>query len=522
MWVFRCLLLFLISMPLSHASLSARVASWGSLEPGPEAIGFKAIFVHDKARVWRQTRPYGAAFVPDLDGRPLQINLWYPAVAGTGQAMRYADYANQEVPHEFPTLAELARRRSGETIGAIPKPRVEALLADPVAARGLAAASQSRFPLVLLLGGLGSEINANFVLAEYLTSHGYVVASISLLGPDERQPEQSGSPESIEANVRDLEFAVPVICAAMNADCSKLAVAGHSIGAVIAALFANRNGNVSAVVGLDGTYGFKGGGDVLTKAIGYAPRKMRAAMLDVRRAEGSQSADIDLSPILAFAHSDLALATVPNVHHSDFTTFALIADRFGLPVEPKYEGTGWNRATGRLGYEKAARIIVEFLNAQFSASPANRSLAAPGVNFRFVKAAPPIPGPGEAIQIAAQGGLAALKSAIQDACRASPPAACVDQPLFNSSGYALMSRDPSGSLTLFEIVAWAHPESANAQDSLADGYLAANRPSDARRASIRAMELAPNDPALDESHREEIINAARQRIAALNVAAKSR
>jgi hypothetical protein len=361
-------------------------------------------------------------------------------------------------------------------------------------------------------------------LAEYLASHGYVVASISLLGPDERQPDQSGSLESIEANVRDLEFATPVVCATVNAECGKLAVAGHSLGAVIGALFANRNDNVSAVVALDGTYGFKGSGNVLTKAIGYAPQKMRAAMLDLRRAEGSQSAELDLSPILAFSHSDRTLATIPNIHHSDFTSFALMADRYGVPADPQFEGTGWNRATGRLGYENSARIVLAFLNARMSGAPADAAIrdltAASGGSFRRVRAAPPIPSPSEAIQIAARGGMEGLKSVIRDACQALPPAACIDPQLFNSSGYGFMASDPAASVLLFEIVAWAHPSSANAQDSLAEGYVAAHRPSDALRASARAIELAPHDSDLDERQRQEIRNAARQRTEALNDAAK--
>ena len=513
--------LILAACLIMHAEPAlAREASWGSLEPGTEAVGFKTIFLHDKSRPWHQTRLYGAGFRPDLDGRPLQINLWYPAVAHSGKRMRYGDYLHQKTPPTFRVLGELAGKRSGEVTGDFPAAAVPTLLADPVEARSLAAAKHARYPLILLLGGLGADINANFVLAEYLASHGYVVASMSLLGPNEGQPDQSRSRESIEANVRDLEFATPLICAAVNADCAKLAVAGHSVGAVIAALFANRNANVSAAVALDGTYGFKGSGEVLTGAIGYAPREMRAALLDLRRAEGSQSAEIDRSPILAFSHSDLTFATLPNVHHSDFTSFAIMADRYGVPADRQYDGTGWTRATGRIGYENAARIVLAFLNARLagvSSGPTISGLpAVSGATFWQIAAAPPIPSPGEAIGIATDKGLPALQSLIRSACGTSPPSGCIDQSLFNSSGYGLISRNPAGALILFEIAAWAHPESANAQDSLADGYLAANRKADARRASVRTIELAPTDPALNDQQRREIMDAAKQRIATLD------
>ena len=197
-----------------------------------------------------------------------------------------------------------------------------------------------------------------------------------------------------------------------------------------------------------------------------------------------------------------------------------MADRYSIPAERKYEGTGWTRASGRLGYENAARIVLAFLNARLSAAPASSiaaSLSAvPGASLRQVEAAPPVPSPNEAIRIATDRGVPALQSLVETACRASPPSACIDQHLFNSSGYNLLSSDPAASLILFEIAAWAHPESANAQDSLADGYLAANRKADARRASLRSIELAPTDPNLDDQHRREIIDAAKQRIEALD------
>jgi len=502
------------------ARVGAQPTAWGSLEPGREQVGFRGMFVHDQARPWRRTRPYDARFNPDLVGRPLQINVWYPAAAGSGKRMRFGDYLRQTTPPGFAILGQLAARQSGSVTGAFPKAILPQLLAEPVVAHRMAIPKRSKYPLLLLVGGLGSDINANALLAEYLASHGFVVASLSLMGPDERQPDQSRSRESIEANVRDLEFATPQICAAVNADCSRLAVAGHSLGAVIAMLFANRNANVSAVIGLDGTYGFKGSGALLSGAMGYAPRQMRAALLDLRRAEGVQGAEIDLSPILAFRHADLTLATLPDIHHGDFTSFAILADRYQLAADPTYATTGWTRATGRRGYEEAARTVLNFLQAHLPGAPATLSAARvaafPGATVRHITAAPPIPSPDEAVRIAGEHGLLALQSLIRSACGSEPAAACVDQQAFNSSGYGLIARDSAAALILFEIAAWAHPTSANAQDSLADGYLAANRKVDARRASLRTIELAPADPELDDRQRREIVDAARQRIAALD------
>jgi hypothetical protein len=134
------------------------------------------------------------------------------------------------------------------------------------------------------------------------------------------------------------------------------------LGGVEALMFAMRNGNVSAVVGLDGTYGFKGSTGVLTDSWGYDPRNMRAAFLDLRRAQGQQEADLDLAPVRSFRYADLTMVTMVGMHHSDFTSFPMVARRFGIPILPKYANTGWNRDTAQRGHQQAAQIIVEFLN----------------------------------------------------------------------------------------------------------------------------------------------------------------
>jgi acetyl esterase/lipase len=110
--------------------------------------------------------------------------------------------------------------------------------------------------------------------------------------------------------VRDMEFAWAVVGAEFNADRTRLAVLGHSLGGVEALMFAMRNGNVSPVVGLDGTYGFKGSTGVPTDSWGYDIRNMRAAFLDPRRAQGQQDADLDLVPVGSFRYADLTMVTM--------------------------------------------------------------------------------------------------------------------------------------------------------------------------------------------------------------------
>jgi predicted Zn-dependent protease len=64
----------------------------------------------------------------------------------------------------------------------------------------------------------------------------------------------------------------------------------------------------------------------------------------------------------------------------------------------------------------------------------------------------------------------------------------------NRLGYAfLQEKDPSSALVLFKLNTKAYPDSANAWDSLGDGYEAANDIQDARMAYARSVELNPNN-----------------------------
>jgi hypothetical protein len=48
---------------------------WGDLAAGPYRVGFRSVFRFDTSRTWASTRDFKGAFSPDLNGRPIQINV---------------------------------------------------------------------------------------------------------------------------------------------------------------------------------------------------------------------------------------------------------------------------------------------------------------------------------------------------------------------------------------------------------------------------------------------------------------
>lgn len=498
---------------------------WGSLVPGPNTVGFRSIYRFDTSRTWRATHHYDGRFTPDVDGRPVQINVWYPAVATeTDARMRWSDYVRATESAMFRDLNGAMNGRNREIAeDAVPRGRADDLLAVPVAAYRNASPMPGLHPVVLYFGGLNAHLNSNAVLAEFLASHGCIVASISILGATDQATNQARAADAIETTVRDMEFAWAVLAetADLHPDRTRLAAMGHSVGAIEAVALAMRNGNVSAAIGLDGTYGFRGNTTLLTDTYGYRPERMRAALFDVRRAEGQQDAALDLSAVNSFRHADRTVVTLERMHHSDFTSFALIADAFQMPIASQ-SLNGWNRTTARRGYELVCELVVDFLDAQIKRDPKARAalLAAAqragGAVVRHTDAAAPLPTPWELANVTGRDGLLAAEALLTARCVGITVGACVDEAPLNAFGYELLSQGRvKDAVAIFEINSWSHPLSANAQDSLADGFVAAGQTESARTALNAVIALAPGDPSLNSEQKASFVSTAAARLRAL-------
>jgi alpha-beta hydrolase superfamily lysophospholipase len=498
---------------------------WGDLTPGPFAIGYRGEWGRDLSRTWRVTRRAGRGFTPDSAGRPVRINIWYPATPhAKSSRMQFGDYTRVEAPAEFADFGRrLAARDSTAVASDVQPNEVTALLGLSVPAYREPMPASGRFPLVLIVAGLNDETTAQAVLAEFLASHGYVVAVVAWTGVNEDQFDAIRTQPGVEATVRDVEFAWSRLRTRSDVDLTRLAVMGHSLGGVIAVLTAMRNENVGAVVGLDATYGFAAAADVLTGDYGYAPRQMKAALLDVRRAAGVQSAELDLRAEHAFIYSDRTFVTLPTIRHSEFTTNALIASATHQPpIAPQYRTPGWTRETVSLRYRQTVGMVRDFLDAKLKGQSvgitrlAAQVAAIPGADMTNEAAlpVPPLPpSPTELIAVAKARGFDAAVQLIDRHAREAPDDAPVDAPALNALGYSLMGQKQfTDAVTAFHLVLLAHPTSANAFDSYGDGLSAAGQTADACAAYARALALAPSDSTLGPADRGEIIRDETERM----------
>ena len=515
--IVACMFLFLMCCS-QHVSAQRTSSSlpWSELSPGTYRVGYRVIYGFDRSRTWRITRPYNKKFSPDLDGRPVRVSVWYPAVVRpTSSPMRISDYIHASGPRNFDEPNAFLEKRDRRVLAEMAPPEsLAAMFATPMNAHANAPVAIGRFPLVLYSGGVNPYTLSNGIMAEWLASHGYIVATVPSLGPSNQQPEQMFTSTEVEASVRDLEFAWSLLRNQPNVDNSKLAVFGHSLGGTVAMIFAMQNTNVSAAIGLDGTYGFTQGSETLTKYYGYAPQNVRFSLLDVRRA----NATLNLSGVEVFHHSERYFVTLSNVLHGDFTTFVVIARAFHLPP-PSNPPNGWTRETGYQGFLRTCQIVRDFLDAKLKED--SRGLErlridvtqTTGVTFRTEQALPSPPSPSEFAALIRDQGYDAAVQVVDLFRRDEPGESVVDERAMNSLGYSLAGeRRFDDAIGVLKLVAYVYPDSANAEDSLGDAYLAAGQSNKARAAYQKALELISSDPRLDLDTRKSFTRDERIKI----------
>lgn len=495
-----------------------RFPLWGTLTPGAHSVGYKVLYRFDTSRTWAETRPYGKTFSPDLMGRPMRISVWYPASRPQSKTLRFEDYfRGGSAPKGFEDVEAQVLERDGGTHRNNLGDTYAALSATLVNASANAPAAKGRFPVVFTTGGQAAMLTTHSTLAEYLASHGYVVVTVFTLGRSQDTPSLGLTPSEVAITVRDFEFTSSVVRDLPNADSSRLAMVGHSLGGSAAVLFAMQNTNVSAVVGLDGTYGFPNppaepGIRSVTEGYNYAPGRMQAALLDLRR----QQPFIDLGAVRSFRHSERYLLTLAQTQHSSFTAGALHG-RFLPELEPS--PSGLTRRSSAEGFYWSCEVIKAFLDFQLKADPNGlaRMKKAVETNPRAtmthepaLAARPPL---ATVLAQLEEQGLDAVISTIEQLRRELPEEPIVEEAAFNERGYALLGQQkPEHAVRVFRLVAHFNPTSANAADSLGDAYLAAGQKEQARTSFGRAIQLAPTDASLNDDSRASLLKESTRKL----------
>lgn|GEM_PF-1307216 len=502
------LALLLATLVWPRAAASQAVSPFvGDLPLGGHAVGFRAVHLWDGSRTWRPAAALDGTEPPGRRDRPVRASIWYPAArASRSTAMPYRAYVDIAGPQGFEEVDRLLAAREHLLLRRI-VPRSDArerLLAAPVVARRDVRPARGRFPVVLLFAGLNEHLqHGNFVLAEFLASHGYVVVTVPQLGTTSLRLSLSISPAALETQIRDMEYALAFARRMPNVSDGDVAVVGHSMGGVASILLQMRNFDVDAVVGLDASYSARPLMQTLTGSPFYDVRRMRVPLFDIRRAANEE---LDSSAVAALEHSTRYLLRMNGVAHADFTSYPMIASF--VPTDIR----GRSPQHASAVYQLVCRSILAFLDDVFgrgtgsSLAALSRAAYVPSVvaEFTALHAVPAAIGADEAAYLISRDGVAATLQRYRQH---------FDANLLNLAGYRLLDNQrPGEALQVFEKAVELHPGSANAQDSLAEAYLLTGDVARAARAYRRVLELIPSDPELDTGTRESLRRGAVARL----------
>src|SRR5262249_43237623 len=215
---------------------------WGSLKPGPHAVGYRCLYKLDHTRQYDPELVTDPKKPPAPKPRPILLCMWYPAKKTGARPMEYRQYL--DVSSDDARIAPFVKRLSRHvvavvsdtTVGKEPANRTpaetaafERLMATRTFAVKDAPPAKGRFPVLLYHAGLNGVADDNSVLFELLASHGYVVLSSAY---PNYYAEGVGISSDLHTSFRDLEFLSRYARGLPFADADRLGAMGHSWGAI--------------------------------------------------------------------------------------------------------------------------------------------------------------------------------------------------------------------------------------------------------------------------------------------------
>lgn len=491
--------LFIVTVTLSCLG---QTTSFGA-PIGKGSVGYRLEWVADQTRSWEIPDSFGHLHASP---RWVRVHTWYPAVAGTGDAMRFRDYIDAPRPPIVPE--QVADTIHGNDLGDSnysfrgiyrdDVARFDHAMNTPMAARSWADPASGKFPVVVYSLGQNDFTQDAVSLAEFLASNGFIVTTVPHLGTNSRRAGLFvHDPLSYETQLRDLELALNKALKLKIADDHKIVAVGHSYGGIYALLLAMRSDSISGVIGLDPTYiSQRAGYEYDLHKFPFFHPDLSTPIVTLRRGTGNA----DRSLIDSFVHADRLEIIYPELLHGDFTTVAFLKrdlpSQLQMEEEIKVRSPQMAAEGATVVFNQTLISIQQILAGQkidagiFSTGPVKQSVSyTPAVST---------PSEEELYWIYRRKGLQAAEDAVNAGRSASGP-------VFDESRTITIAKELSysgkaqESLDMFRLAAFAFPESSNAQFVTADALLDAGLKDEARPILQKALQLDPNNQAAKDA-----------------------
>jgi dienelactone hydrolase len=263
--------------------------------------------------------------MPSGKPRPVAVGVWYPARAAGAPHLTYREYFSLPAATGGSELDEFVAFLHSH--GA-PADAVQEWLGAPMLAARDAPPAGGRFPLVLVAQGNGQTLRDQAPLAEYLASHGYVVATCpSPMLVTGSLTDDADVPRRAEEQADDLAFVRAALHQRPDVDSDHIGVVGHSFGARAALLYEMRERRVAALVSLDGGIGTATGRTAFEAAPSFRPGRARAPILHFFEPL-DRFMTPDLSLLRSLSSAERWLVRVSAMHHHQFTSLGAASMAF--------------------------------------------------------------------------------------------------------------------------------------------------------------------------------------------------
>ncbi len=517
MWTRTLPLILLLALAADLGAQTPKL--WGGLPAGAHRVGYRAVHHLDVARVFPAPRSWRDA--ARNRQRPVWLQLWYPTAAVPPRPNgTYAMYLNPRVgvtPIADSLSLGLQRRTLGihryvlgKYFSADSAGLHARLRGAPTNAVPNAPPSGGRYPVILYAAGAYNSTDENAVLWELLASHGFVVVAVPSQGHD--QVDLATDAEGLATQVGDLEAAIRYLGNFAGADLSRIGAMGFSFGGAAALLLAMRNADVDAVAALDASFMAPRFQQLIREFPFFAPDRLHVPLLEVHRRD---SALVTYALLDSLRYADRTSVELAGLDHIDFNDYVLLYQQ----LAPSRDDMVLARVRA---YTTMARQLLSYWQATigtaraqpFDAQVAWRGYPEQSVSVRKRAALPRPPSSAELIALARQIQADSLRGVLTRLKQSDPHARVLTEAELNRVGYALLDTEHAApAVVVFEWNVSAHPASANAWDSVADGYRALKLPACVAAAYRKVLELASEHSALQSLHR----NAERQLSALGNV-----
>ena len=465
-------------------------------KPGPYPVGLKVVNQYDPSRKFPAAHD-GPEAPAGQGSRPLQTLIWYPALQSSSKPMTVGDYvvlADREIHFDTPDQENNKWRKRLKSSFDISLWAVRD--AKPV---------EVRYPVIIYAPSDSSIAWENADLCEYFASHGYVVLASPSMGASKR--DMTDDLAGIDTQALDISFLISYAATLPDTDPSKIAVVSFSWGGISSLFAAARDNRIQVLAEMDGSMRYYPG--LVASAGDVHPEQLKLPLLFFTANEmnyienldayrGPPNERIGRSVLNEWSHGDVTTVNMVGMSHPEFSSMfqrMKNADTFALDQVADY-----GREDVNTGYSWVALYMLQFLNAYVKHDAAakeflGRPTAENGVPKHVMEIKFSPKSFAEIMRSAARTGEESAWEAFQSFA-ADPMHRYMtgEEKTINRLGYAcLQEKDPSSAVVLFKLNTKAYPDSANAWDSLGDGYEATNDVQDARMAYARSVELNPGN-----------------------------